>query len=332
MTNYLSNKFRWLSLIATWAVVCIHSRTDRWAVGVDDYASRIEAHVADLFYFAVPFFFVVSGYMFVHSYEKYGWGGLVRRKFRSLYLPMVIWGIIGMVFCLPIRMYSNHDIPTIFDICKLPLTMFRSESVHFWYIRALVVWFAVAPLAVFVASRTWLSGLVMIAALLTPGDSLMAQLHVPVAVVFFLLGVQLVRIENDRLSRWRGNIVGLFVCLLGLILAFLFKERVTEHYFSVLLEPLFMIGVLWFGYDVVNVKFHIGKFPDRLNVLFFVYCMHLILLCWCGGIMRVMFGNSSLSRLCGYFLLWLTFWIDLLIANAIRRKFPCIYEVLAGGR
>ena len=59
MTDWLSNKFRWLSLIATWAVVCIHSRTDRWAVGVEDYATRIESHVADLFHFAVPLFFVV---------------------------------------------------------------------------------------------------------------------------------------------------------------------------------------------------------------------------------------------------------------------------------
>lgn len=90
MTEWLSNKFRWLSLIATWAVVCIHSRTDRWSVGVEDYATRIESHIADIFHFAVPLFLVVSGYMFVHSYEKYGWGGLLRRKFKSLYVPMVI--------------------------------------------------------------------------------------------------------------------------------------------------------------------------------------------------------------------------------------------------
>ena len=64
MTDYISNKFRWLSMIATWAVVCIHSRTDRWAIGANDYAAKIESHIADLFCFAVPLFFVISGYMF----------------------------------------------------------------------------------------------------------------------------------------------------------------------------------------------------------------------------------------------------------------------------
>lgn len=73
MDLWLSNKFRWLSLIATWAVICIHSRTDRWASGVNDYASLLETRVADLFFFAVPLFFVISGYMFVHSYNTYGW-------------------------------------------------------------------------------------------------------------------------------------------------------------------------------------------------------------------------------------------------------------------
>ena len=330
MSDWLSNKFRWLSLIATWAVVCIHSRTERWAVGVEDYATRIELHVADIFHFAVPLFFVVSGYMFVHSYEKHGWGDLLRRKVRSLYVPMVIWSIMGLVLCLPIRMYSHHDIPTMFEVCKLPLMLFRSESVHFWYVRALMVWFVAAPLAAYAARRTWFACFLMIAALLIPGDSFVARLHVPVSVVFFLLGTQLVRVKCDRSSQ--GGVAGSLVCMGGLVLSFLFKDQITEHYFSVLLEPLFMIGLIWFGYDVVYEKFHIGKIPEWLNVLFFVYCMHLITLCWCGGIMRMVFGNSAVARLCGYFALWLTFWIDIAVANVIRKKFPRVFGVLSGGR
>ena len=93
-----------------------------------------------------------------------------------------------------------------------------------------------------------------------------------------------------------------------------------------------MIGVLWFGYDVVDVKFNIGKFPEGLNVLFFVYCMHLIVLCWCGGTMRVALGASPAAKLCGYFALWFTFWIDIVVANVVRRKFPRVFALLAGGR
>ena len=331
MTESLSNKFRWLSLIATWAVVCIHSRTDRWAIGVEDYATRIEAHIADFFYFAVPLFFIVSGYMFVHSYEKYGWGGLLRRKFRSLYIPMMIWSVTGLILCLPIRIYAHHNVPTIIDICKLPLMIFRSESVHFWYVRALIILFVIAPLTTYVAKRTWAVAIMMFAALLIPAGSWAALAHVPVTVVFFLIGTQLARVDASLL---RGKErVALVVCIVGLVLAFLFKGQITEHYFAVLVEPFFMIGVLWFGYDVVDAKFKVVKFPDRLNVLFFVYCMHLIILCWCGGAIRVALGVASPpARLCGYFVLWMTFWLDLFVGYTVRKRLPRVFVVLSGGR
>lgn len=331
MSDWLSNKFRWLSLIATWAVVCIHSRTDRWVVGVEDYATRIESHVADLFHFAVSLFFLISGYMFVHSYEKHGWGGLLKRKFKSLYVPMVIWGLVGIVLCLPIRLYAHNDIPTVVDVCKLPLMIFRSEAVHFWYVRALIVWFALAPIAAYVAKRTLATLLLIIAALLIPAGSWAALAHVPVSVFFFLLGMRFSNIKCARFPQW-GVVICTIACMTGLALSFLFKEQVTEHYFSVLFEPLFMIGVLWFAYDIVDAKFHIGKFPESLNVLFFVYCMHLIILCWCGGVMRVLLGASPAARLCGYFALWLTFWLNVWLSFLIKRWLPSMYLLMSGGR
>ena len=333
VSDWLSNKFRWLSLIATWAVVCIHSRTDRWAADVEDYASRIEANVADIFHFAVPMFFVISGYMFVNSYEKYGWIGLLRRKFRSLYVPMVIWSLLGLIVCLPIRIYTHHNVPTMIDVCKLPLMLFRLESVHFWYVRALIVLFIAAPLVACVARNSYLTFLLMIAALLIPVDSWAALVHVPVSVVFFVLGAMLVRVNTAVLCgggaiKWWG----LCLSFVGGVLAFFFKGQITDHYFSVLFEPLFMIGAIWFGYDIIDAKFRIRRFPQGLNVLFFVYCLHLIVICWIGGIMRIVFGASPVSRLCGYFVLWLTFWLDVAVANVLRRKFPRVFAVLAGGR
>lgn len=34
MNSYLSNKFRWLSVVATFAVVFCHSSTGRWVAGI----------------------------------------------------------------------------------------------------------------------------------------------------------------------------------------------------------------------------------------------------------------------------------------------------------
>lgn len=166
---------------------------------------------------------------------------------------------------------------------------------------------------------------------LRPAGSWAALAHVPVSMVFFLLGAQLAKMKCTKLSL-RSGLLYTIACMTGLVLSFLFKEQITEHYFTVLFEPLFMIGVLWFAYDIVDEKFHVGKYPEGLNVLFFVYCMHLIILCWSGGVMRVLLGANPAARLCGYFALWMTFWIDVAIAYGMRRKFPRAFAVLAGGR
>lgn len=329
MTDRLSNKFRWLSLIATWAVVCIHSRTDRWAVGTVDFATKVEAHVANLFHFAVPLFFAFSGYMFVHSYKKYGWNNLLRRKFWSLYVPVVIWSIVGLIVCLPIRIYSHNDIPTILDCLKLPMLIFRSESVHFWYVRALIFFALIAPVVFFISKRTWLAVAAMLCTILIPENSFAARQHFPVSFFYFMLGAVGGQ-EGFRFHKQRHLLF--VVCLIGLILSFVFKDQIPEHYFVVLCEPLFMIGVLWFGYDVVNADHLLGTFPARFNVLFFVYCMHLITLCWFGGILRIYLGGGAQARLCGYVLLALTFWVDVGVANAIRRLLPKVFQVLSGNR
>ena len=208
--------------------------------------------------------------------------------------------------------------------------LFRSESVHFWYVRTLIICFVVAPLVAYAARRIWVSVLLMLAVLLIQSGSWAALAHVPVSVTFFLLGTQLARIKHEKLSQWR--LEGMIVCMIGLVLSFLLRGQITEHYFTVLFEPLFMIGVLWFGYDVVDATLNIGKFPKGLNVLFIVYCMHLIVLCWCGGIMRLTLGINPAARLIGYFSLWLTFWLDVWLANLIKRRLCGIYKLLSGGR
>lgn len=331
MNQYLSNKFRWLSLIATWAVVGIHSRTYSEAAGGINYSTRVQDISTDLFRFAVPLFFVISGYMFVSSFEKHGWMSLLRRKIKSLYLPMVIWGAIGLVMFLPIRIYINEDVPTVFDFLKLPLLALSSGGGHFWYVRVLIVMFVCAPVVYYVARHIWAAVLCIVVALLIPEDSVCAQLHVPVAIIFITLGIQLS-------IHWRGNgmFKGGWCCfifsLAGLVLSFLFKAQITTHYFLILFEPLFMIGVVWFGYDIIDRIRPIGKFPEKLNVLFFVYCMHIIILYWSRGVLRVALGTSPFMSLVRYFILLQTFWLDIIIANGIRRFFPRMFTVLAGGR
>ena len=189
MDKGLSNKFKWLAFVATWAVVCIHSHTNNWLPEVDDYGNSVQIACLDFFHFAVPLFFVISGYFFVNSYEKYGWGQLLRRKIRTLYVPMVIWTTLALIILLPIRLYSGNDIPDFISFIGIPLMMTEHcRSVHFWYVRALLVLFCLGPLLYAVVRRWYIAVAVMVLALAVPGNSWLAHKHVPVAVFYFICG------------------------------------------------------------------------------------------------------------------------------------------------
>lgn len=191
MKEYLSNKFRWLSFVATWAVVCIHSRTERWNVSANDFGNTFQFRIDDLFHFAVPLFFVISGYFFVSSYRKHGYVGMLKGKFWSLYVPLVLWSFISLILLLPIRLYAQNDVPTVLDLVTIPLMHLNSGAIQFWYVRALIILTIALPLVSLCMKRTWLCVVPMIAGLLIPQETLAAQFHVPVTLFFFFVGIAL---------------------------------------------------------------------------------------------------------------------------------------------
>lgn len=189
MNKYLSNKFRWLAFIATGAVVCIHSRTIMWNPETVDFGNTIQAQVNDIFHFAVPLFFVISGYMFVGSFKRHGYWGMLKTKFWSLYVPMILWSFISLALLLPIRLYAKNDILTLSDVLTIPLMHLNSGAIQFWYVRALIVLTLALPLFAFCMKRVWLCVIPMIVGLLIPQGTTAAHLYVPVTLFFFFGGI-----------------------------------------------------------------------------------------------------------------------------------------------
>lgn len=334
MNERLSNKLKWMSFVATWAVVCIHSRTDRWAPGANDFATSFQSHIADLFHFAVPLFFVISGFFFVESYEKYGWGKLVKRKSFSLYLPMVVWMVLNLVLLLPVRLYTGVDIPGVRELIGIGCLITEwTQSVHFWYVRALLIFFVLSPVVYFIARRWWLALATMALPLLAPPDSFVAGCHIPVIFFFFFAGT-LLGGTKDNLLKCNASGWGALISLLTLVSVFVLKraEIISAYYFVTFIQPLAAIAFIWFLYDCVNECHPISKYPQVLNVMFFVYCIHTVLLSYVGGVLRITFGTGPVSRVCCYFVLFLTFWIGILIANIVKCTFPRTYKLLSGRR
>lgn len=329
MTQWLSNKFRWLSLIATWSVVCIHSRTDRWMPNETDWVNSVQKIIAPMFDFAVPLFFIISGFMFVSSYRKYGWRGLLKQKVASLYLPAVIWVIAGMLLCLPIRLYSGSGIPNVWRFIGAPfLWVEGTEGQHFWYVRSLLIMFVLSPIVFTVASRWWLAlpGVIIGALVACPiANSGYLNLRLNTTVVFFVIGafISANAKPKELLCKRLGATGGGVIAIVGIMLSL-----TNCPCWGIFGKIAFLRGI----YDVLDSRLRIPQMPSRLNVLFFVYCLHLIVVCWTGGVLKLAFGLSPQSRMVSYLALCCTFWLDILVANLIMKYVPTIYSVLAGKR
>ncbi len=146
-TQYLSAKCRWLSLLAAFAVVGIHSRTTEWTPGVVDWSSRLQNFCIEHCSFAVPMFFMFSGYWFIKSYERYGFVQLLKKKFWSLYVPFVLWCVIGELAVWPTSFWSDVS-PSWGALLGAPILLTKGLSLafHLWYVRALLIFFLLAPL------------------------------------------------------------------------------------------------------------------------------------------------------------------------------------------
>jgi len=335
---WLHNKFKWMSFIATWAVFCIHSLTNRWTPGVKDLGNLLQLHLNTYFEFAVPLFFVSSGYFFIEPYQKYGWQGMGVRKVRSLYVPAVIWLCISIVICLPICMYAHHAIPSLATIAGIPLLLVEGTSAQrFWYIRSLLLLLLMAPLLSYCGRRWWSAVSLVVLAVFLPtwlvhvGD---LSLRMDVALFFFSFGMILRELgwleKGDFFGREHLRPWALCGIAISFTLIILMEIGVFQR--GRFVWPGALGLLIWLMYGVVDNWHPMPVVKGTLDCCFVVYCMHLMVICWVAGAFRMVLGTSASMRFLVYLLLWRTFWLDVALANAIKGASPRVYRLLSGGR
>ena len=163
-----SRKVTVLSFVAMVCVVMIHSHATgtiehpaAWCVFMQTLLMRMATN------WAVPFFFVVSGFFFAaRNLQRSpccvcgGYGQLLRKKFRTLFIPYVLWALIGTVISMALVMLNNHimhhglfertfmaadgfwgKIDSLFGITRDG----PSGNLALWYVRSLLLLFVMSP-------------------------------------------------------------------------------------------------------------------------------------------------------------------------------------------
>ena len=161
-SRQVSVKIKVLSFWATLAVIVIHSNSLE-SINDNAFAWWIGNAIAVLQYWAVPYFFVVSGFFFDRGYvlRDISAREFLRKKVFSLGLPYLLWGaVFGGAVLTPVLMYVNlrggrpicentfmDASSSVFAVDRL-IGGFSGAPPNgaLWYIRMLLVIFLFAPI------------------------------------------------------------------------------------------------------------------------------------------------------------------------------------------
>lgn len=330
LDRYVSNKITVLSFLGACFVVLIHSS---YGLNSTDIHAQVYLTVFHdgIFGFAVPFFFIVSGFMFMKRFDGtcQWWRREIARRIKSLLIPYLFWTILAIVVCK--CWLTQEEINLLRDFGVVTITPYNGAM---WYVKVLFCMCVASPVIVALMNmlmRFGRCGLIIFAvsALLLgapiPGFKTFFR-----AAYYFSFGVWLALGGANFLRMVMG---GKILCFAGFLFLWLIAVLLDLHFCFPrfwLYVPVLVVPLVWLGYDilVLNVPLAASLFNHRYALVicktsFFMYCSHEILIPFsCAGdtIMSVFVSGSLVVGLI------------VLIAVAMSFCAPSVFKFLTGGR
>lgn len=370
ISEYVSKKIKVLLFFGTMCVLYIHAFNGDQSMR--DYGlhptPRTILITAETFFsagvlrFAVPMFFMISGYLFfarkADDFPDFNFGRRVQSRVPSLVYPFISWNLIAIAVSLALE--ATH--------CPSCLTQVTSPSVllqmwttpvseQLWYLRDLFLLAVLAPVQMAIYCRSPTALLACIGFLCIPWlFSYSTYNFIGVSVleldglIFFTLGGYLA-LQSVDMERKIGfdKFLGFFLPWVGLnackaAVAFVVIDKTPQqvallHLMRRLSIP-FGVAAVWFGYDQVEPMLQSKQVSAWCSWLssysMWLYCAHLPLVC--GG--SHLLGHLMISRgvAQGWFLIvylaYPIFCMALLLALGVPLSRHCsgAFALLTGGR
>lgn len=299
----VSNLLRVVYFVAAICIVAIHANTIHVVSSPSAWNIKFHNIVCHRFTFwAVPFFFIMSGFFFVRGRyvrEDEGYFEFLSGKIKSIAIPYFLWSVVAAIILVPVvvanNFYAHRDLleRTFLESGEV----FKSISALFgigvwggpchngplWFLRSLMLLFVFAPLFR-VLSRcrmgTWL-----------------------LVVVFVILLVW------DEPKIMYGYDWEYF--LLGIVLGRCLPASILECHNGQLLVTI----------------------PHFMHLSFWLFCTHDIILGWVLGAGHFIFGKSNIAIAClTVIAIPLTVVVALGLAWLCYKFFPKVFVMLNGGR
>ena len=242
MTSELSNKIANMGVICACCVVCIHA---------GQFLPSPEGSVVWWFRalfascfarVAVPWFFVISGWLLAWHMERSGWYLFeVKKRIKSLILPMIFWcGIWVLLFECPKSNFGNA-------ISWFGLVPWHNPAVPAcWFLRALFCFVVASPILNYIVGSRTVGGMfAMILCIIAIYCKYIGFNYIErhlLGLASFSTGILIYRLKHNNIfySRKYGSAICITL-LIGVCITF---WRPSYHWLYMLTIPFTIIG-LW---------------------------------------------------------------------------------------
>lgn len=364
----LSAKLTVVSFISACFVVVLHAYEKSLAAGTGLTAWIVTFVGWTLPTFAVPIFFVISGYLLGVKSEngtKVGWyAHALRKRAKTLLVPYLIWCTVYVLTVVPFAMLGNHLAGrslvqnthlhepvlswwNLLCIYGADMSGFPANGV-LWYVRNLMLLVLIAPPLFRLMSNRWAGGGVLFA------SGMLFFLHdwMPASCwqffetgfslrgfFYFVLGLHLAAhpVESTSFRRLRLFIPAAWI---GLALLFTYfrlnPDGIPLAGQRLLAKAINLLGVgaIWILYDLIPVTRSLAR-RSFASDSFFLYAAHLgiILTVLCAKSEDILSSRLHIPALGIFALRFLVpILLSLTMAELLKRHCPRAYAMLTGGR
>ena len=326
ISKFLSTKFKILSVVAMMAVLYMHSffiESSQW-----EWVGFIQTAVNHLTRFAVPTFFIISGYLFFNNvtdpadiYPR------IKKRTRTLLIPYLFWCTVFIVIVAlgSLMIKSNTEYFLLLSerdyLGFIKYIFWAPAAFHLWYVKDLYLIVLTSPILYVVLKKYPFTILALLFILNVAG----VFMPFTQGLFYFSIGATYALKSCEPFENLNP-----YMALGSLVLSqFLIDNTPPIHSIGVFLLTI----SIWRLYDKVEPYLHRTIILKLSGYSFFIYCAHIPLLTFIKSIIHPRLIDSALGCMLAFVVSPIACIIILwYIIKLWKGIFPKFYSMITGGR
>jgi surface polysaccharide O-acyltransferase-like enzyme len=328
---------------------------DGMGTGPHELATFVNSFILFFFFSVVPLLSMVSGWLFFSFDADTAGASLrhrIRRRFVSLYLPMVFWDVLYLAILIPLFLWKP-DYPLFADInihfahagvwdyvnALFGITH-HPIGFQFWFIRDLFTTVLVSPLLWLSLKRTPYLGMAFLCVAWLANSSLFIFFRTDVVFFFYLGGfLRIHRIPLHISSRTAWTLMALYVALVALRTAaplFMDLSGSRPQLLNAATRSMRILGVVacWGVFQQLARTRLGGVIAGYGGLAFFLHSAHFPLIAEVKVLLWRVLPAQTNGWLIAHYLVSvaITVTIGLSLGLLLARKVPKVFALMNGGR